>query len=115
MSIFRRRPTTSEVPDAETELEPTAAVEVETPPAEDAPSDRAEGPFDVSEVDGLGDRVDLGAVWIAPVTGAELRLEVDQSKARALGVSSRTQAVIAVSQMLQKQSGFQHSSSWHAR
>ena len=34
---------------------------------------------------------------------------------RALGVSSRTQAVIAVSQMLQKQSGFQHSSSWHAR
>lgn len=79
MSIFRRRPTTSEVPDAETELEPTAAGEVETPPAEDAPSDRAKGPFDVSEVDGLGDRVDLGALWIAPVTGAELRLEVDQS------------------------------------
>lgn len=34
---------------------------------------------------------------------------------RALGVSSRTQAVIAVSQILQKQNGLQHSSAWHAR
>ncbi len=34
---------------------------------------------------------------------------------RALGVSSRTQAVIAVSQILQKQNGLQHSSSWHSR
>ena len=40
-------------------------------------SDRSQGPWDRSEVDGLGDRLDLGAVWIAPLDGAELRLEVD--------------------------------------
>ncbi|MDQ5926929.1 MAG: hypothetical protein QG554_1872, partial [Pseudomonadota bacterium] len=34
---------------------------------------------------------------------------------RSLGVSSRTQAVIAVSQILQRQNGLQHSSAWHAR
>ena len=51
----------------------------------------------------------------------ELELSVETVKdhvaavLRTLGVSSRTQAVIAVSQILQKQSGLQHSTSWHAR
>ena len=51
----------------------------------------------------------------------ELELSVETVKdhvaavLRTLGVSSRTQAVIAVSQILQKQNGLQHSTSWHAR
>jgi hypothetical protein len=41
--------------------------------------DRSEGPFDASEVDGRGGRVDLGALWMQGVPGMELRLEVDQN------------------------------------
>ncbi len=39
---------------------------------------RDAGPFDESEVEGREDRVDLGALWVRPVPGMELRLEVDQ-------------------------------------
>jgi hypothetical protein len=41
--------------------------------------DRSEGPFDASEVDGRGGRIDLGALWMQGVPGMELRLEVDQN------------------------------------
>ncbi|GAB77592.1 Protein of unknown function [Austwickia chelonae] len=35
------------------------------------------GPYDRSEVEDRGDRVDLGGVWLAALPGAELRIEVD--------------------------------------
>lgn len=83
MSIFRRKK------DAETvEAEaPDAADVVEQPAGEDATgaaagaaaSDvRADGPWDVAEVDGRDGRVDLGALWLRGVEGMELRLELDQ-------------------------------------
>ncbi|MGL5927813.1 MAG: DUF3710 domain-containing protein [Dermatophilaceae bacterium] len=46
--------------------------------AEPTSGDRAEGPFDVAEVDGLDGRVDVGALWLRGVPGLELRLELDQ-------------------------------------
>ena len=47
--------------------------------AEELTVDREEtGPFDRSEVDGeLGDRIDLGSVWLGLVAGAQLRIEID--------------------------------------
>ena len=46
--------------------------------ASGAPVDRANGPFDVTEVDGRDGRLDLGALWMRGMPGMELRLEVDQ-------------------------------------
>lgn len=51
------------------------------PELDDGPQTlRAEtGPFDRSEVeDTLGDRIDLGGLWLGVVGGAQLRIEVDQ-------------------------------------
>nr|WP_146902622.1 DUF3710 domain-containing protein [Cellulomonas aerilata] len=44
------------------------------------------GPWDVSEVDGLGRRVDLGAIWLPGVPGMELRMEIDKSSNQVTGV-----------------------------
>jgi Protein of unknown function (DUF3710) len=56
-------------PDDATEVEQAAALAV----------DRSDGPFDVTEVDGRGGRVDLGALWMRGAPGMELRLEIDQA------------------------------------
>jgi len=67
VGLFSRRPKDSgSVPE-----EPVA------PPEPGAPA-RERGPWDVSEVDGIGRRVDLGAIWLPPRDGMELRLEVDR-------------------------------------
>jgi hypothetical protein len=47
----------------------------------------AGGPWDVSEVDGLGRRLDLGSVWLPGVVGMELRMEVDKSTNQVTGVA----------------------------
>jgi hypothetical protein len=39
---------------------------------------RLRGPFDHSEVEGLGDYLDLGALWLPRLEGMQLQLEVDQ-------------------------------------
>lgn len=36
------------------------------------------GPYDRSQVSGLQDRIDLGSLWLTPVDGMQLRLEIDQ-------------------------------------
>jgi hypothetical protein len=46
----------------------------------------AGGPWDVSDVDGLGRRVDLGAIWLPGVAGMELRMEIDKSTNQVTGV-----------------------------
>lgn len=83
MSIFRRRSAEPERPAPESDETLSAAVEDAEPANEvdlvDAPVDRSTGPFDAAEVDGLEDRLDLGALWLPPIAGAELRLEVDQA------------------------------------
>ncbi|WNB84437.1 DUF3710 domain-containing protein [Cellulomonas sp. ATA003] len=44
------------------------------------------GPWDVSEVDGPGRRLDLGSVWLPGVVGMELRMEVDKATNQVTGV-----------------------------
>lgn len=46
-------------------------------PSETTPRDH--GPWDVSEVEGIGKRVDLGSLWLPPRDGMELRMEVDRN------------------------------------
>lgn len=54
-----------------------------------APAPRERGPWDVSEVDGIGRRVDLGAIWLPPRPGMELRMEIDKatSQVTAAGIN----------------------------
>ena len=56
---------------------PDAAAEAQPEP--EAADPRAHGPWDVSEVDGRGGRMDLGGLWIRGAPGMELRLEVDKA------------------------------------
>jgi len=44
------------------------------------------GPWDESEVDGIGRRVDLGAIWLPGVVGMELRMEIDKATNQVTGV-----------------------------
>lgn len=45
----------------------------------DVSTDRDRGPWDVTEVEALGSRVDLGAIWLPGVPGMELRMEIDKA------------------------------------
>lgn len=66
MALFRRR----------RQPEPVEVEEVEE--VVETLSDREHGPWDASEVEERGSRVDLGALWIPNVPGMKLRLEVDK-------------------------------------
>ena len=69
MGLFSRR---------SRELEPEAPDSAVAPePTDVIPRDH--GPWDVSEVDGIGKRVDLGSIWLPPRDGMELRMEVDRN------------------------------------
>jgi hypothetical protein len=56
--------------------------------ADDAGGGEAQGPFDVSEVDGSAGRLDLGALWIRGVAGMELRLEVEEATQNVVGATA---------------------------
>lgn len=45
------------------------------------------GPWDVSEVDGPGDRIDVGPLWLPRRDGMELRMEVDKNTQLVTGAS----------------------------
>lgn len=67
------------------------ATDPTTPVAADEASDPAaaepgNGPFDESQVDGLGGRIDLGGIWLRPVQGMEVRLEVEQATEKVSAV-----------------------------
>ena len=65
MSIFRRRsaaePIVEDVATDAIEEVTSASDPQEVEPTSDEPVDRSEGPFDASEVDGLGDRHRVGS------------------------------------------------------
>ena len=44
------------------------------------------GPFDVNEVDGPGERLDVGSLWLPLVDGVELQLQVDEASGQVTGV-----------------------------
>lgn len=101
MSIFRRnRRDAAESPAPEDVQEPSASDETDVDGTVDDPGtdadpgtdevevSRADGPFDVSEVDGRSGRIDLGALWVAGVPGMELRLEVEQQTQQVNAVTA---------------------------
>lgn len=45
------------------------------------------GPFDVADVPGREQRLDLGAIWLPGAQGIELRMEVDKKTQRITGVA----------------------------
>jgi hypothetical protein len=89
VGIFRRGRRDERVDDVD-ELEESEALDddadsLDVADEEDAESEeerfnRARGPFDASEVDDDIQRIDLGALLIAPVDGMQLRLELDQEQ-----------------------------------
>ncbi len=55
---------------------------------EDGPAERTRGPWDVSEVGGRGRRVDLGALWLPPREGMQLRMEIDKKSSIVTGAAA---------------------------
>ena len=91
MSLFKRKPR------GEGSVDPAEAPEdvVDTSAGPDAGEDSAEpastrtvgvGPFDVGEVDGPGERLDVGSLWLPLVDGVELQLQVDEASGQVTGV-----------------------------
>ena len=81
MSIFKRsRDSAAEEPaEAASGAPGSPDAPAEAQPEPEAADPRAHGPWDVSEVDGRGGRMDLGGLWIRGAPGMELRLEVDKA------------------------------------
>ncbi|GAB3157842.1 DUF3710 domain-containing protein [Myceligenerans halotolerans] len=48
----------------------------------------AQGPFDRSDVDKPGPRVDLGAIWLPVLPGLELRMEIEKKTQKVTGVTA---------------------------
>jgi hypothetical protein len=61
-------------------------VEEAAPAASTAP-DRADGPFDVTEVEPSDEYVDLGGLWLPGRDGMELRLEVEEESDRVIAAT----------------------------
>lgn len=89
MGFFRRKRRSQRNAEAaatsSTPAEATEVPETDVPEPElDVP---ATGPFDVTQVAERGQRLDLGALWLPGVKGAELRMEVDKKTQRVTGVA----------------------------
>jgi hypothetical protein len=87
VGLFRRGGNVRDT-DEETRVDGDAAdVSEDAAPATSATTrPGAGGPWDVSQVEGLGRRVDLGAIWLPGVVGMELRMEIDKSTNQVTGV-----------------------------
>lgn len=104
MALFRRKKhDASTDPDVPDTTDPTTGSEAEAEHDDVAADDarpsgtelggtgrkvRANGPHDESEVDGLGGRLDLGALWLPGLDGLELRLEIDEASGNVTGVTA---------------------------
>ncbi|MFB7798057.1 DUF3710 domain-containing protein [Isoptericola sp. NPDC056134] len=95
MGLFRRNASqkaTDEArePAAAEAVAPATGADAATDPGSDgAAGERPErGPFDSTQVTGMGPRVDLGAVWLPVLPGLELRMEVDKKTQKVTGVSA---------------------------
>ncbi|MFE5291320.1 DUF3710 domain-containing protein [Isoptericola sp. NPDC056618] len=95
MGLFRRNASQKATDEAR---EPAAAEAAAPATGADAATDRGtdgaagerpqRGPFDSTQVTGMGPRVDLGAVWLPVLPGLELRMEVDKKTQKVTGVSA---------------------------
>lgn len=86
MSIFKRRKQDATAPEPTSDA--TAGPQ-ESAGGLDTPGSlrgQAFGPWDITEVEGVGDRFDLGSLAVPGRPGMELRLEVDQAAQQVTGV-----------------------------
>jgi hypothetical protein len=65
---------------------PDAVRDADTPVSGIPVVDRSSGPYDVTEVDGPGDLLDVGALWLPLVEGLEVQLQVDEESGQVTGV-----------------------------
>lgn len=89
MSLFSRRRRREE-PEVVTEGETGVEVGTESDTEADATAGEGRpehGPWDSAQVPERGNRIDVGALWIPPRPGMALRLEMDKSAARVVGVN----------------------------
>ncbi len=92
MALFRRgsKETPAPTQDSGTDSESSSDLAPAEPASSSSTSADASagavGPWDVSEVPELGQRIDLGALRIPGINGMELRMEVDQKTNRVTGV-----------------------------
>ncbi|MDR0945965.1 MAG: DUF3710 domain-containing protein [Bifidobacteriaceae bacterium] len=80
---------TGEQADIGDDAEETDAGEIdEDAPAEPLPprDDLADGPFDASDVDGIGDRIDLGSLWVPAGPELTIRMEIERATGRPVSV-----------------------------
>lgn len=85
MSIFRRRSdsgTAGDVTADNPESDDTSAA----PPDDEGTQARADGPYDEGDVDDIGERIDLGGMWVPTMPGMELRVEMKQGTQEVTGV-----------------------------
>ena len=89
MSFFRRRSKSKAAPEADGAQKGADAQNADSAQgaAEKADRPRRRGPWDVEDVDGLGKRLDLGAVWIPQRPGMELRFEADKKTRQIISVT----------------------------
>jgi len=85
VSFFSRRRSNSGV-DAP-DIDQISGAEPDSAETSEPAFDRAEGPFDETEVSDVGSRIDLGALLIHGVDGAQIRLELDSDRTSVTGVS----------------------------
>lgn len=71
---------TGESPDAGTPEQPTSADDAGSEP-------RSTGPWDQSEVEDRGSRIDMGSLWIPGIDGMQLRMEVDKKTEQITGAA----------------------------
>ena len=90
MSLFKRKTrgdaTSEEATTPDGTVVGNQASDADDDPAQPATRVAGVGPFDVSEVDGPGERLDVGALWLPLVDGVELQLQVDEASGQVTGV-----------------------------
>lgn len=79
MALFRRGKA------GKADVDSTPADPTSEATADDAATE--DGPYDRAQVTELGERLDLGSLWVPGITGMELRLELDQQTGEVVAVS----------------------------
>ncbi|WP_402464939.1 DUF3710 domain-containing protein [Isoptericola aurantiacus] len=89
MGLFRRKASTKATEPAAAETASASSADAVGSARTDEPAaPRERGPFDSTQVDVMGPRVDLGAVWLPVLPGLQLRMEVDKKSQKVTGVAA---------------------------
>lgn len=76
----------SQLADTKADPAPTSVDTQTDTAAKSSVFDRANGPFDAAELDGLGKRLDAGSLWLPVIPQAQLQFSTDEQRKNILGV-----------------------------